>query len=206
MKIDFKKTLPSYKAKRGVFEVVEMPRLRYLAIEGSGGPDSADFASAIETLYPVAYTLKFYSKVELGRDYVVPPLEALWWAEDWAVFTTKYDKSKWDWSAMLMTPDWLDQSAFDQAVQKVRTKKDPPLLDRLEWAEVDEGLCVQTLHIGPYSEEGPVLKQMHEAFIPGEGLARSGKHHEVYLSDFRKTAPEKLKTILRQPVKRTDDN
>lgn len=200
MKTDFKKTLPSYKAKRGVFDVIQVPPLRYLSITGTGGPDCQAFADAIATLYPVAYTLKFYSKVELDRDYVVPPLEALWWADDWSVFTTNYDKSRWDWSAMLMTPDWLDQPAFEQAVEKVHAKKDPPLLDRLRLVEVDEGLCVQTLHLGPYAEEGPVLKEMHEVFIPSQGLALTGKHHEIYLSDFRKTAPEKLRTILRQSV------
>ena len=99
MKIDFKKTLPSYKARRGRFDVVEVPALQYLAIDGVGGPGSQDFADAIATLYPVAYTLKFISKNELDKDYVVPPLEAQWWAEDWSVFTTKFDKSKWDWSA-----------------------------------------------------------------------------------------------------------
>lgn len=200
MKGDFKKTLPSYKARRGAFSVIEMPRLQYLAIEGTGGPESKDFADAIATLYPVAYTLKFMSKVDLDKDYVVPPLEALWWADDWSVFTTNFDKSKWDWSAMIMTPDWIDRSMFDHAVQQVSAKKDPPLLDRLGLIGLDEGLCVQTMHVGPYSEEGQVLKQMHEAFIPEQGLKLTGRHHEVYLSDFRKTTPEKLRTILRQQV------
>lgn len=202
MKVDFKKTLPSYKARQGIYEVVDVPTLRYLAIEGTGGPESQDFADAIATLYPVAYKLKFMSKGDLDKDYVVPPLAARWWADDWAVFTTKFDKSKWDWSAMLMLPNWIDRTMFQQAVDQVAAKKNPPLLNRLRLEEVAEGLCVQTLHIGPYSEEGPVLKQMHEAFIPEQGLALTGRHHEIYLSDFRKTAPEKLRTILRQQVTR----
>ncbi|MFK7790608.1 MAG: GyrI-like domain-containing protein [Phycisphaeraceae bacterium] len=202
MKIDFKKAIPSYKAKPGVFQVVEIPLLHYLAIEGGGGPESSDYAAAIATLYPVAYTLKFMSKIELKKDYVVPPLQARWWADDWAVFTTKFDKTKWDWSAMLMTPNWIDESMFEQAVEKVAKKKNPPLLDRLRLIELDEGLCVQTLHVGPYSNEGPVLKEMHEVFIPGQGLSLTGKHHEIYLNDYRRVSPEKLRTVLRQQVAR----
>jgi len=200
MKVDFKKTLPCYKAKPGVFGLIEVPTLQYLAIDGGGGPASQDFLDAIATLYPVAYTLEFMSKVQLDQDYVVPPLEALWWADDWAVFTTKFDKSKWDWSARIMTPDWIDSASFEQAVEQVRQKKDLPLLDRLQFVSTDEGLCAQTLHVGPYSDEGPVLKEMHEVFIPAQGMQMRGKHHEIYFSNFRKVAPEKLRTILRQPV------
>lgn len=200
MKVDFKKTMPSYQAKRGSFGVVDVPPLQYLAIEGGGGPGSQDYMDAIVTLYPVAYTLKFMSKIEMERDYVVPPLEALWWAEDMDVFTTKFDKTQWQWSAMLMVPEWIDRAMFSRATEKVAAKKDPPLLDRLRLLDLSEGVCVQTLHLGPFSEEGPVLKEMHEVFIPGEGLRMTGRHHEIYLSDFRKAAPEKLRTILRQPV------
>lgn len=203
MKVDFKKTVASYKAKRGRFEVVEVPSLQYLMVDGHGGPAASDYAAAIGALYPVAYTLKFYSKIELERDYVVPPLEALWWAEDWAVFTTKYDQSQWDWTVMLMVPDWLGLDAFETALDKVRAKmapSPPTLLDKVRLERFEEGPCVQTLHVGPYAEEGPVLKDMHEAFIPEQGLKMRGKHHEIYFNDFRRTAPEKLKTILRQPV------
>lgn len=201
MKIDFKKTLPSYKAKRGVFSIVQIPAMQYLAIEGGGGPMSQDFRDAIETLYPVAYTLKFMSKTALDRDYVVPPLEALWWAKDWAVFTTKFDQTQWDWSAMVMVPNWLTPSHYEQAIDKVKAKKSPKLLDQLRLVPLEEQVCVQTLHIGPFADEGPLLKTMHEQFIPDHGLALTGKHHEIYFSDFRKTAPEKLRTLLRQPVK-----
>jgi len=205
MKVDFKKTMPSYKAKRGVFSLVDVPKLQYLAIDGAGAPASADYLDAITTLYPAAYTLKFMSKVELERDYVVPPLEALWWADDMSVFTTNYDPSRWEWSAMLMVPDWIDRAMFEQAVAKVDAKKDLPMLGQLRLMELAEATCVQTLHLGPFSEEGPVLKEMHEVYIPGEGLRMTGRHHEIYLSDFRKVAPEKLRTILRQPVERVSE-
>lgn len=206
MKVDFKKTIASYKAKHQRFDVVDVPAMQYLMVDGHGGPGASGYAAAIGALYPVAYTLKFFSKIELEKDYVVPPLEALWWAEDWAVFTTKYNQSKWDWTAMLMVPDWITRGEFEQALEKVaaKTAPEPPApgeaLDKVRLERFDEGTCVQTLHLGPYSEEGPVLKEMHEVFIPGQGLKMRGKHHEIYLNDFRRTAPEKLKTILRQPV------
>lgn len=200
MKTDFKKIYPSYKAKASRFEVVDIPKRQYLMISGDGGPSSKDFAQAIQTLYPVAYTLKFASKIELNKDYVVPPLEALWWAEDWQVFTTKFDQSQWLWTAMILTPDWITDDLFDAAIQKVAAKPNPIDLSKLRLETLHEGRCVQTLHIGAFSDEGPLLKEMHEVYIPQNGLKMRGKHHEIYFNDFRKTAPEKLRTILRQPV------
>lgn len=202
MKIDFKKTLKGYKAKKGRFEVIELPSIRYLMISGDKGPASKGYAQAIETLYPVAYSLKFASKLELGRDYVVPPLEALWWADDMTAFTTNFDKSQWLWTAMIMVPDWITDELFRHALQKVAAKSNPPKLAQLEMVELEEGTCVQTLHIGPYANEGPILKDLHERFIPMNNLKMRGKHHEIYFNDFQKTAPEKLRTILRQPVER----
>jgi len=203
-KVDFKKTLPGYKARVGQFQIVDIPVTRYLMIDGHAGPASREFAQAIETLYPVAYGLKFLSKQTLEKDYVVPPLEALWWADNWAVFTTEFDQSQWDWSAMIMLPPWITTDMFNRVLHKVRAKKSPPSLDLLRCVEVDEGRCVQTLHKGPFSEEGPVLNEMHESFIPDQGLQMQGKHHEIYFNDFRKTAPEKLRTLLRQPVRSLD--
>ena len=200
MKIDFKKTIAAYKAKREHFSIIDVPAMQYLMIDGHEGPASPEFAAAIEALYPVAYKLKFMSKQGLGKDYVVPPLEALWWAEDMEVFTTKFDKSQWQWTAMIMTPDWIDDAMFEAAVDEVTAKKGLESLSQLRLAELAEGVCVQTLHIGSYADEGPVLQAMHHQFIPENGLQMTGKHHEIYFSDFRKVAPEKLRTILRQPV------
>ena len=125
-KIDFKKTLDSYQAKRGVFRLVEVPPLHYLMIDGHGDPNTSPaFAEAIETLYPIAYKLKFASKQGLGRDYVVPPLEGLWWADDMDAFSNR-DKSQWDWTLLLLVPDWIDQAMVDAAVEQVAAK-DPPV-------------------------------------------------------------------------------
>ena len=199
-KIDFKKTLDSYQAKRGVFRLVEVPPLHYLMIDGHGDPNTSPaFAEAIETLYPIAYKLKFASKQGLGRDYVVPPLEGLWWADDRNAFLNR-DASQWDWTLLLLVPDWIDQAMVDAAVEQVAAKDPPARLGDVRFDLLDEGLCVQTLHVGSFDDEGPVLQKLHEEFIPNQGLTPTGHHHEVYFSDFRRTAPDKLRTLLRQPV------
>ncbi|WP_127476661.1 GyrI-like domain-containing protein [Microbacterium sulfonylureivorans] len=201
MKIDLKKELASYTAKRGVFDVIDIPPLRYLMIDGHGDPNTQPYADAISTLFPVAYKLKFMSKKELGRDYVVMPLEAQWWSDDMSTFTTDRDKSRWDWTAMILVPDWTTDEEFDRARAAAA---DAPAIDRLRLETLDEGRCVQTLHLGPFDDEGPVLDELHHAFIPAQGLRMTGRHHEVYLSDIRRTDPAKLRTILRQPVSPAD--
>lgn len=178
-----------------------MPALRYLMIDGAGDPNTAsDYADAVATLYPTAYALKFFSKRELGRDYTVPPLQARWWADDMSAFTAR-EKSAWKWTVMLLVPEWLSTAHVSDAVATAAAKG-APAVDRLRLEALAEGLVVQTLHVGPYDEEGPVLADMHERFIPDAGLRMTGHHHEIYLSDPRRAAPEKLKTILRQPVER----
>lgn len=202
MKTDLKKALPSYRAPRGSFEIVTVPPMRYLAITGSGEPNTAAaYRDALATLYPVAYRLKFRSKRELDRDYVVPPLEALWWADDMRSFTAARDTSAWHWTAMILVPEWIPEGLVGDARCDVE-KKGAPSLDALYVDTLDEGLCVQTLHIGPYDAEGPALARMHDEFIPASGLRMTGRHHEVYLGDVRRAAPERLRTILRQPVER----
>ena len=203
-KTDFKKTLADYQAKAGQFSVIEVPRRKYLMIDGQGDPNTSDnFKQAIEALFPVAYALKFASKIDLDKDYVVMPLEGLWWADDMATFTTRRDKSEWYFTLMIMQPDWITSSMFEAAVAKARQKSAPKLLDQVRLETLDEGRSVQILHIGSFDDEGPVLDRMHYEFMPANNLELTGKHHEIYFSDFRKVAPEKLKTILRQPVKPT---
>jgi len=201
-KTDFKKELDAYQAKRGVFRVVDVPRLQYLMIDGHGDPNTSEaFTAAVEALYPVAYKIKFASKRQLERDYVVMPLEGLWKAEDMAAFTSARDKSRWDWTLMVMVPDWIDQAMFTEAVKQVGAKKRPARLDGVRLESLDEGRCVQTLHIGSYDDETEVLERMHREFIPGEGFEMTGTHHEIYLNDSRKVTPDRLRTILRQPVR-----
>lgn len=200
-KIDFKKTLDSYRAKRGEFRIVDVPDMHYLMIDGHGDPNTSPaYSQALAALYPVAYTLKFASKRDLGRDYVVPPLEGLWWAADMSHFTALRDKSRWDWTAMLMTPEWIDPSMLEAAVDQIGAKAPPERLGDVRIESLSEERCVQTLYVGPFDDEAAVLARMHHEFIPDQGLRMNGRHHEIYLSDFRRTAPQNLRTILRQPV------
>ena len=131
----------------------------------------------------------------------MPPLEALWWAQDRRAFTTARDKTQWSWTTMLMTPDWVTPAMVDAAVATVAAKAGPAGLARLRSDVLVEGTSVQTLHVGPYDEEAGVLEELHERFIPDAGLEMTGEHHEIYLSDPRRVAPAKLRTILRQPVR-----
>lgn len=201
-KVDFKKQ-DSYQAKYNEFRIVKMPKLQYLMVDGHGDPNtSQEYKDALEALYPVAYKMKFMSKLELGKDYVVPPLEGLWWADDMDAFTNRRDKSQWDWTMMIMTPEWVTPELFQMAVEKATEKPGSPSLAKVRLAQLDEGMVVQTLHIGSYDEEAPVLEKMHHEFIPDQKLKMVKKHHEIYLGDPRKVAPAKLKTILRQPVEK----
>ncbi|MGW8484168.1 GyrI-like domain-containing protein [Microbacterium sp. NPDC055903] len=202
-KVDLKKELDSYRARKGQFRIVEIPALRYVMIDGSGDPNgSPSFASAIEALYPLAYGLKFASKQLLGRDYVVMPLEGLWWADDHTAFTSARDKSAWSWTLMLLQPDWITHAMFDEALTKAAAKNPLGRFAEVRFATLEEGLCVQTLHVGAFDDEAPLLARMHEEFIPQNGLAMTGLHHEIYFSDPRKGDPAKRRTLLRQPVTR----
>ncbi|SCL69610.1 hypothetical protein GA0070606_5134 [Micromonospora citrea] len=200
-KTDFKKTLDAYRATRGRFRIVDVPDTRYLMIDGHGDPNTSPaFSDAVEALYPVAYKLKFASRRDLGRDYVVPPLEGLWWAEDMASFTAERDKSRWDWTLMIMVPDWIDEDMFAAAVRQAGAGNRPSRLDDTRLETLSEGRCVQTLHVGSFDDEAEVLARLHGEFVPANGLRLAGRHHEIYLSDFRRVAPERQRTILRQPV------
>ncbi|MCA9675038.1 MAG: GyrI-like domain-containing protein, partial [Myxococcales bacterium] len=137
---------------------------------------------------------------DLGRDYVVPPLEGLWWADDMDAFTVARDKSRWHWTMMIMAPDWIDRAMFDAAVGRCSG----PRVDEVRLEPLSEGRCVQTLHVGPFDAEAEVLARMHDEFIPANHLRMVGRHHEVYLSDPRRVASDKLRVILRQPVASAD--
>jgi hypothetical protein len=202
-KIDFKKELKHlYGPSAKKFEVVDVPPMNFLMLDGHGDPNTAqEYKDALEALYAVSYKLKFVSKKELGKDYVVPPLEGLWWAEDMEAFTAARDKSAWDWTMMIMQPQWITQEMVEAAVKQVE-KKGLPALPKLCLETYHEGLAVQILHIGSYDDEAPTIAKMHHEFMPESGYEPAGKHHEIYLSDPRQVAPEKLKTVLRQPVRK----
>jgi hypothetical protein len=201
-KRDFKKELDCYRAKLDAPQLVEVPELRYLMIDGHGDPNTPAFGEAVAALYPVAYKLKFASKQTLDRDYVVMPLEGLWWAEDMDTFTSARDKSRWSWTLMTMVPDWITADMFTTAAQQVAAKNRPARLQDVRLGLLREGLCVQALHLGPFDEEAPLIEAIHHQFIPDHGLVLTGRHHEIYLSA-RTVEAAKQRTILRQPVGRS---
>jgi len=199
-KIDYKKKLKHlYAPPANEVVRVEVPPLQYLMIDGMGDPNtSPDYQRAVECLYAVAYTIKFAIKRgPKGVDYTVMPLEGLWWADDMARFSVER-KSDWKWTLMMMQPDVVDAATVEAAIEEVGRKKQPPALDRLRFETFEEGVCAQTLHIGPFSEEGPTIARVHD-FIAERGSLR-GKHHEIYLSDIRKADPRRWKTVIRQPM------
>ena len=199
-KTDLKRELASYRATRGRFDLITVPPRQYRTYDGQGDPNTAPaYVRALGALYPVAYALKFFSKRELDRDYTVMPLEGLWWADDPELFTTRRDKDAWYWTLMILVPDWLEAAHVEQS-RDAAVAKGVDGVGEIRLERLDEGLCVQTLHIGSFDDEASVLAELHGRVIPDRGLRMTGRHHEIYLSDARRAAPEKLRTILRQPV------
>jgi hypothetical protein len=181
-------------------ECVDVPQMNFLMVDGEGDPNTSKaFSDAIEALYPVAYTLKFMvKKGPLAVDYGVMPLEALWWADDMSAFATG-NKDAWKWTVMIMQPEFITVEMVTNAIAEVAKKKKPVSLPLVRFDSFKEGKAAQTLHIGHFSEEGPTIERVH-TFIEDNGSQRVGKHHEIYLSDLRRTAPEKWKIIVRQPM------
>ena len=159
-KTDFKKTLKHlYNPGKKEFTVVEVPPMQFLMVDGHGDPNvSQAYQEALEAMYAVTYKIKFASKKELGKDYIVPPLEGLWWAQDMDTFTSARNKSQWDWTMMIMQPDWITPAMFETACAVVKKQKDPPALSKLRLESYAEGLCVQILHVGAYDDEVPPCK------------------------------------------------
>jgi len=178
--------------------------MTYLMVDGTGDPNTAqEYQDAIEALYPVAYTLKFMVKKEQGIDYGVMPLEGLWWTTDMSLFDIG-NKGIWHWTSMIMQPEYITEEHVDRAMKEVEKKKKPTALSKVIFNTLHEGLSAQILHTGPFSAEGPTVEKLH-SFIKEAGYSFDGlvkKHHEIYLSDFRKTAPEKMNTIIRQPIEK----
>jgi hypothetical protein len=183
--------------------IVDIPEMQFLMIDGAGDPNtSVAYAEAIEALYGLSYTLKFLSKATDDVDYVVMPLEGLWWMPDMAEFSAD-DKSAWEWTAMIMQPSHITADQVATATDEVRRKKDPPALDLIRFEPFEEGLAVQIMYFGSYADEASTIVGLHQ-FATDSGYQLRGKHHEIYLGDPRRTAPEKLRTVIRQPVESRD--
>jgi hypothetical protein len=204
-RIDFKKEfkeLYSPPAKSPV--LVEVPEFQFLAIDGEGDPNTAPaYRDAITALYSLSYTMKFMLKKAGTVDYGVPPLEGLWWADDMAEFS-EGRKDEWKWLLLIMQPQQVTGRLLDDAREQVLRKKEatsPDVLDKVRLERFHEGLCAQVMHIGPYAAEAPTVSMLHQ-FIEQQGYTLRGRHHEIYIGDPNRSVPEKLKTVIRQPVAR----
>jgi hypothetical protein len=200
-KIDYRKELKSLynpPAKEAVF--VEVPQMNFIMIDGKGNPNTVgQYRDGVEALFAVSYALKFMvKKGKSAVDYAVMPLESLWWAENMDDFVLG-NKDNWLWTSMIMQPQFVTHDLFEEALFQVQKKKNLPALPRLRFEPFQEGLVAQIMHIGPFANEKTTIDRLH-AIIKQNGYRLTGKHHEIYLNDIRKTAPEKLKTIIRQPI------
>jgi hypothetical protein len=200
-KIDFKKELKQlYSPKNTDWDLITPPKMSFLMIDGKGNPNTAkEYADAVEALFAVSYAVKFMSKREMDKDYVVSALEGLWYADDMSVFESG-NKDEFKWTMMIMQPDWITKTVISRAIDQINDKKNLPSTSKLYFKEYEEGLSMQVLHIGSYDDEAPKLARLHHEIMPSKKLKFNGLHHEIYLSDPRKVDPSKLKTILRQPV------
>lgn len=203
-KIDLKKELKQlYNPSKTEISVVEVPVMNFLMVDGRGDPNtSLDYQAAIETLFSLSYTLKFMLKKAGGDDYAVMPLEGLWWADDVHQPDLFSNKDAWYWTAMMMQPPLITREMVKVATDDVRRKKAPAALDKVRFERFAEGWAAQIMYIGPFADERPTIDRIH-AHIEESGYKLTGKHHEIYLSDFRRAAPEKLKTVIRQPFRKS---
>jgi hypothetical protein len=199
-KIDLKREFKKlYNPSSKEVTIVDVPTMNFLLINGEGAPTSPQFSEAIEALFSLSYTIKFMVKKNKGIDYVVMPLEGLWWVDDMTKFSAE-QKDEWKWTAMIMQPKYVTSDDFNLAVEQVKKKKNPAALLKVKFESFKEGTSAQIMYVGPFSAEGQTIAKIH-SHILSNGNTLSGKHHEIYLNNPATTTPEKLKTIIRQPMK-----
>lgn len=202
MKIDLKKDRKDlYQPGSKDFVEIVVPAMTYLSIDGQGDPNTSPaYAAAVEALYSGAYAIKFALKKRTGEDFVVGPLEGLWSSDDPASFTERA-KAQWRWSMMIPLPSPVSEEDVRQGLATAAAKKPALPLADVTAVDVEEGRCLQIMHVGSYDDEAATLARLHSEVMPANGLTFNGHHHEIYLSDPRKVAPDKLRTVLRQPVR-----
>lgn len=205
-KLDLVKHFKSYYSAKAKPELLNFEKAQYLSIQGKGDPSGEDFMQKIQAIYPVAYALKFACKAQ-GKDFVVAKLEGLWWYDEEryagvsiADSPKAIPRNEWEYRLLVRLPDYVKEKDVQTAVDTCFVSKGQAAIREVSYFEMEEGKVVQMLHTGPFDNEPETLAKLND-FITANGLGRNGLHHEIYLSDFRKTAPEKLKTILREPVK-----
>jgi len=201
-KLDLRKELKQYYTAKKKPAIIDVPPGKFLTIVGRGEPGGEAYSAGLQALYGLSYTLKFRCKAE-GRDFTVMALEGLWWWDDSTLFDLEDapPRDEWNWKSMMRQPDFVTQETLDEIRPEVREKRGPTV-DEVALETFHEGLSAQIMHLGPYSEEGPTIRRLHE-FIQEEGYSMRGRHHEIYMSDPRRSKPENIKTIIRQPIERT---
>jgi len=209
MPFDYKKEYKAFYLPPKTPEILSVPPMNFVAVRGKGDPneEAGEYKAAMEILYGIAYTIKMSKKgdrqIEGYFDYVVPPLEGFWWQER-TVGVDYSRKADFCWISVIRLPDFVTRADFDWAVQEATRKKKTDF-SKAEFFTYDEGLCVQCMHIGPYDDEPQTVEQMHR-FAEQQGytveITETRYHHEIYLSDARKTLPEKLRTVIRHPIKK----
>jgi hypothetical protein len=200
-----------YRVRKGVVDIIEIPELGYTMIAGAGAPGGDAFTAAVQALYAVSYGVHFALKRAHGDAPKVMPLEALWWVDDprqqdiiaaaaaGRASMADSDRERWQWQAMVVQPERVDAGLVTDVIAQQRAKKGLAALDRVRYERWEEGRCAQVLHLGPYADEAPSIARLH-AGIAAAGYRPRGRHHEIYLGDPRRSAPKRLRTILRQPV------
>jgi hypothetical protein len=199
-KLDLKKDNKEfYYPSSNKVSIVDLHEMKFLMIDGKGDPNtSKEYQDAMETIFPISYKTKFISKNDLSKDYVVMPLEGLWWTDEMEKFSLD-DRSTWKWTVMIRQPSFINANIINQAIKDLEEKKNLPAISKVHLNSFKEGDSVQIMHIGPYGEaEVPSIQKLHK-YIEKKGYKIRGKHHEIYISDIRRTKPEKLKTVIRQP-------
>ena len=205
--IDLVKELrPLYSPSAKHPSIVEVPELAFLMIDGRGDPASSErYQEALQALYGIAYTLKFtLKKAEPERDFKVAPLEGLWWAdaEQPKLDELQADRDAWNWTMMIAVPDAVTAAETAAAADAAARRRPLSAAGLIRLERLKEGLAAQIMHVGPYADEAPTIERLH-AFVAEEGYELWGRHHEIYLGDPRRTAPERLKTVLRHPIRET---
>ena len=199
-KIDLRKKLKPFYSSSKKPNIVDVPPAKFLTITGHGEPGGEAYQAALNALYSVAYTVKFKAKAA-GKDFVVMTLEGLWWWDNPEKSLDEVPKEEWNWKSMIRQPDFITPEMMEEAKAEAKKKKGLKEIDRVVLEEFHEGLSAQIMHIGPFSEEGETIAKLHK-FIEENGYKMRGYHHEIYMSDVRRAAPEKWKTIIRQPIKK----
>jgi len=196
-KLELRKTMKEfYNPPAGEVVLVKLPPLKYIMVDGEGEPGGESFQQAMGAIYNVAYSMKFRSKRLLKKDYDMMAPEGLWWMKG-KIDMNKRDK--WLWTLMILVPDFVTPEMFSDSVAEVRSKKNPPGLERARLDTLDEGTSLQIMHVGPYATESESIAKM-DAYAKEHGYKMVEKHHEIYLGDPRRAAPSKLRTVLRHPV------